>query len=181
MCVYILSIICMFFYLRDRNFCILADTPFDMHPLFSLSFVFLRHHHCILVSFQACLEQEKRNRIGMSEKIEDRRKTGKRYVEVFGTPESISQELKYHMNNKKKYQDLMITTTEMLICPGSETLVVPVSQPETPGRDKRGIPFVPGLATGTKSLFFSCFPFLNSFSISVVVCKPTAGWRSAPA
>ena len=63
----------------------------------------------------------------MSEKIEDRRKTGKQYVEVFGTPESISQELKYHMNNKKKYQDLMITTTEMLICPGWETLVVPIS------------------------------------------------------
>jgi hypothetical protein len=30
------------------------------------------------------------------------------------------------------------TNTETLICPGWETLVVPVSQPGTPGRDKRG-------------------------------------------
>ena len=42
------------------------------------------------------------------------------------------------------------TTTETLICPGWEILVVPVSQPGTPGRDKRGGSFVPGLATGTK-------------------------------
>ena len=35
------------------------------------------------------------------------------------------------------------TTTETLICPGWETLVVPVSQPGTPGRDKRGS-FCPG-------------------------------------
>ena len=41
-------------------------------------------------------------------------------------------------------------TTEMLICPGWETLIVQVSHPVTPGRDKRGI-FVSGLATGTKS------------------------------
>ena len=40
-------------------------------------------------------------------------------------------------------------TTEMLICSGWKILVVPVSQPETPGRDKRGS-FVAGLATGTK-------------------------------
>ena len=31
------------------------------------------------------------------------------------------------------------TTTETLICPGWETLVVPVSQPGMPGRDKRGV------------------------------------------
>ena len=31
-----------------------------------------------------------------------------------------------------------------------ETAVVPVSQPGTPVRDKRGCPFVPGVATGTK-------------------------------
>jgi len=42
------------------------------------------------------------------------------------------------------------TTTKTLICPGWETPVVPVSQPGTPVRDKRGCPFVPGLATGTK-------------------------------
>ena len=35
------------------------------------------------------------------------------------------------------------TTTERLICPGWETFVVPVSQPGTPGRDKRGS-FCPG-------------------------------------
>ena len=43
------------------------------------------------------------------------------------------------------------TTTQTLICSGWETLVVPISQPGTPVRDKRrGGPFVPGLATGTK-------------------------------
>ena len=42
------------------------------------------------------------------------------------------------------------TTTKTLICPGWETPVVPVSQPGTPVRDKRGCPFVLGLATGTK-------------------------------
>ena len=42
------------------------------------------------------------------------------------------------------------TTTKMLICSGWETAVVPVSQPGTPVRDKRGCPFVPGLATGTE-------------------------------
>ena len=91
------------------------------------------------------------------------------------------------------------TTTKTLICPGWETAVVPVSQPGTPVRDKRGCPFVPGLATGTEEdllsrlvtptgtkgaasahvagapfcpgwcLFFSCFPFLNSFSISIIL------------
>ena len=44
----------------------------------------------------------------------------------------------------------MVATTKTLICPGWETAVVPVSQPGTPVRDKRGCPFVPGLATGTK-------------------------------
>ena len=76
-----------------------------------------------------------------------------------------------------------ITTTETLICPDWETLVVPVSQLGTPGRDKRGGPFVPDLATGTKGYllsrlvtptgtkgpFFSCFPFLNSFSILIIL------------
>ena len=42
------------------------------------------------------------------------------------------------------------TTTETLICPGWEILFVPVSQPGTPGHDKRRDPFVPGLATETK-------------------------------
>ena len=53
------------------------------------------------------------------------------------------------------YNRTFNTTTEMLICPGWETLVVPVSQPGTPGRDKRGGPFVPGLATGTKGYLLS--------------------------
>jgi len=98
------------------------------------------------------------------------------------------------------------TTTKTLICPGWETAVVPVSQPGTPVRDKRGCPFVPGLATGTEEdllsrlvtptgtkgaasahvagapfcpgwcyqpgqnvSFFSCFSFLNSFSISIIL------------
>ena len=49
-----------------------------------------------------------------------------------------------------KYNELTITTTKTLICPGWETPIVPVSQPGTPVRDKRGALFVPGLATGTK-------------------------------
>ena len=47
------------------------------------------------------------------------------------------------------------TTKKTLIYPGWKTPVVPVSQPGTPGRDKRGCPFVPGLATGTKSTLLS--------------------------
>ena len=42
-----------------------------------------------------------------------------------------------------------ITTTKTLICLGWETAVVPVSQPGTPVRDKRGCPFIPGLVTPT--------------------------------
>ena len=48
----------------------------------------------------------------------------------------------------------ILTTTETLICPGWETPIVPVSQLGTPGQDKRGCPFVPGLATGTKNTIF---------------------------
>ena len=74
-----------------------------------------------------------------------------------------------------------ITTTETLICPGWETSVAPVSQPGTPGRDKRGCPFVSGLAIGTKSTLLSrlvvrqtkgpffCSSFLNYFSISIIL------------
>ena len=77
------------------------------------------------------------------------------------------------------------TTTKTLICPGWETAVVPVSQPGTPVRDKRGAllsrvwqpgqkvlpaptwlahPFVPVgtrlvLPTGTKGPFFPVFLF----------------------
>ena len=92
---------------------------------------------------------------------------------------------------------LALTTTKRLICPGWETLVVSVSQPGTPGRDKRGGPFVPGLATGTtnrdkkccqrhvagapfcpgwcyqpgqKVSFFSCFTFLNFFLFQLYFC-----------
>ena len=64
---------------------------------------------------------------------------------------------------------LALTTTERLICPGWETLVIPVSQPGTPGRDKRGGPFVPGLATGTKSAASATWlahPFFFLFSFS---------------
>jgi len=44
----------------------------------------------------------------------------------------------------------MTHTTETLIWSGWETLIVPVFQSETSGRNKMGGPFVPGLATGTK-------------------------------
>ena len=54
------------------------------------------------------------------------------------------------MHKPEKKNENYHTTTERLICPGWETFVVPVSQQGTPGRDKRGGPFVPGLATGTK-------------------------------
>ena len=93
---------------------------------------------------------------------------------------------------------LKVTTTKTLICPGWETAVVPVSQPGTPVRDKRGCPFIPGLATGTKSTilsrlvtpirtkgaasatclahpfvlvgpFFFCSSFLDCFSISIIL------------
>ena len=58
------------------------------------------------------------------------------------------------------------TTTETLICPGWETLVVPVSQRRTPGRDKRGVLLSRVWQPGP---FFSCFSFLNSFSISIIL------------
>jgi len=93
----------------------------------------------------------------------------------------------YYRKIKKSLvdSDPAVTTTKTLICPGWETPVVPVSQPETPVRDKRrGCSFVPGLATGTncpgwlsrlviptgtKDPFFSCFLFLNSFFISIIL------------
>ena len=55
------------------------------------------------------------------------------------------------------------TTTECLIYPGWEILFVPISQPELSGRDKRGGPFVPSLATGTKgavSVMWLAHPFI---------------------
>ena len=83
------------------------------------------------------------------------------------------------------------TTTKTLICPGWETAVVPVSQPGTRVRDKRGAllsrvwqpgqkvqpaptwlahPFVPvGVTNRDKKSLFSCFTFLNSFSISIIL------------
>ena len=77
-----------------------------------------------------------------------------------------------------------VTTTKTLICPGWETPVVPVSQPGTPVRDKRGCPFVPGLATGTKEdllsrlvlptgikgLFFHVFLFSILFLFQLYFC-----------
>ena len=61
----------------------------------------------------------------------------------------------YNLKQRSSTNNNTTTTTETLICPGWETSVVPVSQPGTPGRDKRGCPFVPGLATGTKSTLIS--------------------------
>ena len=81
-----------------------------------------------------------------------------------------------------KHGHRAITTTKTLICPGWETPVVPVFQPGTPVWDKRGCPFVPGLATGTKEdllsrlvtptgtkCSFFMFSFLNSFFISIIL------------
>ena len=48
-----------------------------------------------------------------------------------------------------------ITTTEKLICPGWETLVVPVSQPGTPARDKRGVLLSRVWQPGQKATFLS--------------------------
>ena len=45
---------------------------------------------------------------------------------------------------------MALITTETLIYFGWEILIVPIFQPEMPDRDKRGGPFVPDLATGTK-------------------------------
>ena len=61
------------------------------------------------------------------------------------------------------------TTTETLICPGWETSVVPVSQPETPGRDKRGCPFVPGLATRNTNRDKRCCQRLFSIPLFSIV------------
>ena len=73
------------------------------------------------------------------------------------------------------------TTTETLICPGWEILVVPVSQPRTPGRDKR-LPSVPAprgwrtllsrlvLPTGTKRPFFHIFLFSILFLFQLYFC-----------
>ena len=61
------------------------------------------------------------------------------------------------------------TPIKTLICPGWETPVVPVSQPGTPVRDKRGCPFVPGLATGTKE---------DLLSRLVRCCRCPHGWRT---
>ena len=57
------------------------------------------------------------------------------------------------------------TTIETLICPGWETLVVPVSQPETPGRDK----VTPTGTKGIKGPFF-CFFFSIPFLFQLYFC-----------
>ena len=67
------------------------------------------------------------------------------------------------------HNTLVFATIERLICPGWKNFVIPVSQPGTPGRDKRGCSFVPGLSTGTKGPFFFCLSFLNCFSISIIL------------
>ena len=56
----------------------------------------------------------------------------------------------YNLKQRSSTNNNTPTTTETLICPGWETSVVPVSQPGTPVRYKRGCHFVLGLATGTK-------------------------------
>src|SRR6185437_1568979 len=47
------------------------------------------------------------------------------------------------MRSSTQYFFCRHTTTETLICPGWEISVVPVSQPGTPGRNKKGCSFVP--------------------------------------
>ena len=90
----------------------------------------------------------------------------------------------YNLKQRSSTNNNTPTTTETLICPGWETSVVPVSQPGTPGRDKRGCPFVPGLATGTKEdllsrlvlptgtkgLFFHVFLFSILFLFQLYFC-----------
>ena len=72
-------------------------------------------------------------------------------------------------------QKVTHTTTERLICPGWETLVVPVSQPGTPGRDKRGS-FCPGSGNrgcyqpGQKVPFFPVFLFSILFLFQLYFC-----------
>src|SRR6185312_820750 len=73
------------------------------------------------------------------------------------------------------------TTTKTLICPGWETAVFPVSQPGTPVRDKRGCPFVPGVATGTKGLFFFhvfLFSILFLFQLYFCISIKLMYWNS---
>ena len=105
------------------------------------------------------------------------------YLEPEKNPKDIMKMLLY----------LALTTTKRLICPGWETLVVPVSQPGTPGRDKRGGSFCPGsgnrdkrlpfvpvgrrtllsrlvLPTGTKDPFFPIFLFLILFLFQLYFC-----------
>ena len=63
------------------------------------------------------------------------------------------------------------TTTETLICPGWETLVVPVSKPGTPGRDKRVGSFCPGSGNRDKRLPFvpvGKFLFFPIFLFSIL-------------
>ena len=60
------------------------------------------------------------------------------------------------------YKNVDLSRLGNRCCPGFPT------GNASPGQ--KGCPFVPGLATGTKGLFFfSCFSFLNSFSISIIL------------
>ena len=82
---------------------------------------------------------------------------------------------------KLKEMPRAYTTTKTLICPGWETAVVPVSQPGTPVRDKRGCPFVPGVATGTKGLFFFhvfLFSILFLFQLYFCISIKLMYWNS---
>ena len=67
------------------------------------------------------------------------------------------------------------TTTETLICPGCETSVVPISQPGTPGRDKRG-----GLATGTKSTLLSRLVLATGTKGPFLSRLPDPGQKDTP-
>ena len=104
-----------------------------------------------------------------------------------------------------EFREVLNTTTETLIYPGSETPVVPVSQPGMPGRDKRGCPFVPVgntnrdkrcsqsprgwrtllsrlvLPTGTKGLFFFhvfLFSILFLFQLYFCISIKLMYWNS---
>ena len=72
-----------------------------------------------------------------------------------------------------------ITTTETLICPGWETPVVPVSQPGTPVRDKRGA-LLSRLVTptGTKGPLLSRLPDLGQKGTPFLSRTGIPGWET---
>ena len=78
----------------------------------------------------------------------------------------------YHECIIDEIHDESLTTTETLIYPGWETLVVPVSQPGTPDRDKGGS-FCPGSGNRDKNRdipFFPVFIFSILFLFQLYFC-----------